>query len=174
MNNPREYGGFSRKLGVTYMLPSVHIIDKRLTGVQCGRVFRHRIPLLNYPARLLSWLPLIGKHIRPYLAWLADEWWWYKWQFIEGDVATAEGYFVLVNPSSYFDLYDTRYLPMDDAGISSLWHWTIAQIAEEEDDDLQWWTSAVYGAKAGENASGTGIDPAKIRNISGGLSRPSS
>lgn len=161
MGNPRAYGAFARKLESYWIFPSVIPIDKRASFFYVERAARIKIPILS------DILALLGKVIPP-LAVFGDELWIYKYGVNLG-YTKDEGTFILANPSRYFGMYDTKYIPLDDGDISNIWERTIYELTTGEPEQEQWWKEEYKDSEGIITAPGAGDNP-KVREFSKQLS----
>jgi hypothetical protein len=103
--NDRSYGAYARKLETFWIFPSVIPIDKRLSLLRVRR----------------DWI----------IATPAGGLWVYRWLLVTGDGEPAGGRFALWRPEAYYGMYDTKYIPTDDADIKLLWAATLNLVAPE-------------------------------------------
>ncbi len=99
--NDRGVGALLRKLDSVLLLPSVTPPDLRLSYFSVARDLRLSLP--------------------------GGESWRYVWQLALPGTRPEAGTFWLM-PAPYYGLYDTRYIPVDDAGYMTLWRATIVSM----------------------------------------------
>lgn len=117
-----NYAAYLRKINSYLLLPSVFDVPARLSFFTCTR-------LVN--------LQNVGLPI-----------WVYRWQLNSRGAAREKGLFYLINPQRIYGLYDTKYVPGDDGGISKRLLTTIQHI----NPNAGIRTVGSYGAAAAVNA----------------------
>jgi len=113
MANSREYGAYARKLDYYLISPSVIPVDKRIAHMRCERVFKLRYGII-------------------------PEIWIYRYTRTLGEDKIVWGHFALIDPSQYFGMYDTDYIPMDDGDIGAAWQRTVYEQVKRNPVGRQW------------------------------------
>lgn len=123
-SNDKRIGAFARKTGVVWLYPSVYPVDVRQRVLKVFRTGRLMIPGLRGLVQLLRRIPIINWLVRlTPLDWYGSEIWVYKYDLNVGYMDSS-GVFWIVRPEEYFGRYNTKYVPVDDAGILELYNVT--------------------------------------------------
>lgn len=109
VNETKRYGAYARKIESYWLFPSVFPVDKR---VRTLTVYRD------------GTIPVLG-------------WWIYRWMVELGHKLFdgGGGTFYMTNPSQYFGMYDTKYLPTGDGKIGLRHYRTELEYTEDEGVD---------------------------------------
>lgn len=98
--NANEYGAFARKMNAYWLFPSVHPVDKRVRSVTVWR-----------SATLFN-----------------DTVWVYRWMLDLDYTDDDGGWFLIIHPGEYFDMFDTRFVPLDDGGVLQRYQRTLFEM----------------------------------------------